>query len=269
MTRNESWWNEAKPAWDNVTIRYVKSPPPRGWRRSWPGDVDLIDKVSVQDVDRIKADARFQVATGIADEVVGFVFDVQDRSSPQVTGNDGRPLPVNPFRDKRVRQAVALAIDRSAIRDRIMNGQSSPDNQYMKPGQYGFDPDLPPPRTDLAEARRLLAEAGYPAGFHLVIDCQNDRFVNDAAICQAVSQMLARIGIAAQPEVMPHSVWVARGQPARVQHAPVYLDARHAGAVDAAGQPVGDAGPGQGPRLVQFGACTATRPSMRSWTRRC
>lgn len=210
LARNESWWNAARPAWDNVTIRYVKSPPSR-LAALLAGDVDLIDKVSVQDIDRIKADPRFTVATGVADELIGFVFDMQDRSSPQIAGNDGKPIAVNPFRDKRVRQAVALAIDRTAIRDRIMNGQSSPDNQYMKPGQYGFDPALPRPRTDLAEARSLLAEAGYPAGFRLVIDCQNDRFVNDAAICQAVAQMLTRIGITAQPEVMPHAVWVARG----------------------------------------------------------
>lgn len=210
LARNESWWGEQKPAWDNVTIRYIKSAPSR-LAALLAGDVDLIDKVSVQDVDRIKADKRFTVASGLSDEIVGFVFDTQDRSPPQITGNDGKPLAENPFRDKRVREAVGLAIDRGAIRDRIMNGQSSPDNQYMKPGQYGYDPDLPPARTDVAGARRLLAEAGYPAGFHLIVDCQNDRFVNDAAICQAIAQMLVRIGISAQPEVMPHAVWVARG----------------------------------------------------------
>ena len=46
--------------------------------------------------------------------------------------------------------------------------------------------------------------------FSSTIDCQNDRFVNDAAICQAVAQMLTRVGIATTPEVMPHAVWVPR-----------------------------------------------------------
>jgi peptide/nickel transport system substrate-binding protein len=91
-----------------------------------------------------------------------------------------------------------------------MNAEAAPDNQLMRPGQYGYDPDLPPNRYDPTAAKRLLTDAGYPGGFHLVVSCQNDRFVNDAAICQAVAQMLTRIGIVTTPEVMPHAVWVPR-----------------------------------------------------------
>ncbi|MEJ0018840.1 MAG: ABC transporter substrate-binding protein [Acetobacteraceae bacterium] len=208
LVRNESWWG-GRTAWDAVTIRYIKNPASR-LAALLAGDVDLIDQLSVQDIARVKGDARFTVASGLSDDIVGFVFDKQERSSPKVAGNDGAPLPVNPFRDRRVRQAVNLAIDRGAIRDRIMNGQSDPDNQYMKPGQYGHDATLPPPRFDPQRARQLLAEAGYPDGFRLTVSCQNDRFVNDATICQTVAQMLTRIGIATTPEVMPHAVWVPK-----------------------------------------------------------
>jgi peptide/nickel transport system substrate-binding protein len=208
LARNDAWWQE-RPAWDRVTIRYIKNPASR-LAALLAGDVDLIDQVSVQDIARVKGDARFIVASGPSDDIVGFVFDQQERPSPKITGNDDKKLPANPFRDRRVREAVNLAIDRGAIRDRIMNGQSDSDNQYMKPGQYGYDPDLPPIRFDPQAARKLLAESGYPDGFRLVISCQNDRFVNDAAICQAVAQMLTRVGIATTPEVMPHAVWVPR-----------------------------------------------------------
>ncbi|CAN7749740.1 ABC transporter substrate-binding protein [Rhizobium sp. LjRoot258] len=51
----------------------------------------------------------------------------------------------------------------------------------------------PPP--DLAKAKELLTEAGYPNGFQVTMDCPNDRYVNDAAICTAVSAMLARVGV--------------------------------------------------------------------------
>ena len=208
LARNELWWGGI-PVWDNVTIRYIKNPPSR-LAALLAGDVDLIDEVSVQDIARVKQDARFTVASGLSDDLVGFVFDVQDHSSPTITDNDDKPLPTNPFRDRRVREAVSLAIDRAAIRDRIMNGQSDPDNQYMKPGQYGYDPALPPLRFDPQQARTLLAAAGYPNGFKLGVACQNDRFVNDATICQTVAQMLTRIGVATTPEVMPHAVWVPR-----------------------------------------------------------
>ncbi|MGC1407650.1 MAG: ABC transporter substrate-binding protein [Acetobacteraceae bacterium] len=208
LARNELWWGGI-PVWDNVTIRYIRNPPSR-LAALLAGDVDLIDEVSVQDIARVKQDARFTLASGPSDDLVGFVFDVQDHSSPTITDADDKPLPTNPFRDRRVREAVSLAIDRAAIRDRIMNGQSDPDNQYMKPGQYGYDPALPPLRFDPQQARTLLAAAGYPNGFKLGVACQNDRFVNDATICQTVAQMLTRIGVATTPEVMPHAVWVPR-----------------------------------------------------------
>jgi peptide/nickel transport system substrate-binding protein len=209
LARNETWWRKDHPAWSNVTIRYIKNPASR-LAALLAGDVALIDKLSVQDIDRVKQDHRFAVASALSDDLVGFVFDTQVRSSPGITGNDGQNLTVNPFRDRRVREAVSLGVDRDAIRDRIMNGQAAPDNQYMTKGQYGYDPNLPPPRFDPAEARRLLTEAGYPNGFHLVDTCQNDRFTNDASICQAVAQMLTRIGILTTPETMPHAVWVPK-----------------------------------------------------------
>ena len=208
MQRNERYWG-ARPAWDTVTFRYVKNPASR-LATLLAGDADLIDTMSVQDIDRLRNDKRFTVVAGLSADIVGFVFDERDRPSPKITGNDGEPLAVNPFYDPRVRAAVDHAIDRDAIRDRVMNGQSAPDNQLMRPGQYGYDPTLPPPRYDPAAARRLLAEAGYPNGFRLTMDCQNDRFVNDAAICQTIAQMLTHVGIATTPEVMPHAVWVPR-----------------------------------------------------------
>jgi peptide/nickel transport system substrate-binding protein len=213
LARNTTYWGKP-PAWDRVELHYIRNQSSR-LAALLAGDVALINAVAVQDVARVKADARFTVASGVSDDVVGLVFDMIDHSSPKITDNDGKPLQRNPFRDLRVRQAIDLIIDRNAIRDRLMNGLAAPDNQYMRPGQFGYDPTLPPLHVDPAAAKRLLAEAGFPTGFHLAIDCQNDRFVNDAAICQTVAQMLTHAGIATTPEVMPHAVWV----PLANQHA--------------------------------------------------
>ena len=87
-----AWWG-GRVAWDRVTFRYIKNPASR-LAALLAGDAELIDQVSVQDVARVKEDARFTVASGLSDDIVGFVFDQQDRSSPKITDNDGKPLSV-------------------------------------------------------------------------------------------------------------------------------------------------------------------------------
>jgi peptide/nickel transport system substrate-binding protein len=77
-----------------------------------------------------------------------------------------------------------------------MRGASLPSALMVGPGIRGFTPEqnkrLP---YDADAAKKLLAEAGYPAGFEVGLNCPNDRYVNDADICQAVAANLARIGV--------------------------------------------------------------------------
>jgi peptide/nickel transport system substrate-binding protein len=79
-----------------------------------------------------------------------------------------------------------------------MRGQARPTWLMWGPGINGFNPEMNArPKTDLAKAKQLLTDAGYPDGFEVQLDCPNDRYVNDAAICTAVSAMLARINVKA------------------------------------------------------------------------
>ena len=102
----------------------------------------------------------------------------------------------NPFQDRRVRQAFYQAIDINAIKQRVMRNQSRPTGLMYGPGVNGFTEasDVRYP-YDPEASKKLLAEAGYPNGFGVTLDCPNDRYVNDEAICQAVTAMLARAGI--------------------------------------------------------------------------
>ncbi|MFC7555267.1 ABC transporter substrate-binding protein [Pseudoroseomonas wenyumeiae] len=124
-----------------------------------------------------------------------------------MTGADGKPLPVNPLSDVRVRRALSMAIDRNALVERIMEGQAVASGQLTPQGFLGYDPALRVPAADPAGAKRLLSEAGYPDGFGLTISCSNDRYVNDARICQAVGQMLSRIGLKMTVDVTPGTVF--------------------------------------------------------------
>ncbi len=102
----------------------------------------------------------------------------------------------NPFADVRVRQAMNMAIDRDAIKQVVMRGQSQPTGVIMPPFVNGWTEELDaysPP--DLEGAKALMQEAGYGDGFTVTLHCPNDRYINDEAICQAAAGMFGRIGV--------------------------------------------------------------------------
>jgi len=102
----------------------------------------------------------------------------------------------NPFKDVRVRKAFYQAIDIETIKSRVMRGASAPIAQMYPPQVRGFAPDLTQRLPyDVEAAKKLLTEAGYPNGFEVKMNCPNDRYVNDAEICQAVAANLAKVGV--------------------------------------------------------------------------
>ncbi|NGM19400.1 ABC transporter substrate-binding protein [Roseomonas stagni] len=210
MARNDAWWGPATP-WARATIRNMAQPATRV-AALLAGDLDAIDAAPPQDLPRLSADPRLRVSTLVAPAVAGFHLDMTERAPPGIAAADGTPLARNPLLDHRVREALSLAIQRDAIVDRVMGGQARLAGQFMPPGAYGHAPGLAPPPYDPARARALLAEAGYPQGFRLTLHCQNNRFVNDEQICQAVAQMLTRAGLRTTVEAMPHVMHVARSR---------------------------------------------------------
>lgn len=195
-----------RPHWNRITMRQLTNDSARS-AALLSGDVDFIEFVAPSDVARIRGDARFALHTGPSSRTIYFLLDVSRDVSPKVTDAQGRPLNPNPLRDMRVRQAMGHAINREAITGRLMEGLASPTVQVAAPGILGRVPDLPYDAFDPDRARRLLTEAGYPDGFSIAVSCPNNRFVNDERICQAVAQMLSRIGIRASVDAMPMSVY--------------------------------------------------------------
>jgi peptide/nickel transport system substrate-binding protein len=116
----------------------------------------------------------------------------------------------NPFKDVRVREAFFKAIDVELIKTRVMRGLSTPSALMIAPQLYPLSKDFVRPKLDPDGAKKLLAEAGYPDGFEVTMDCPNDRYVNDAAICQAVVGMLARIGVKINLLAQPKAQYFAK-----------------------------------------------------------
>jgi peptide/nickel transport system substrate-binding protein len=170
------------------------------------GDVDVIEKPPVQDLERLRADPNVSVVQGASSRVIYLHFDHLGEPSPMISGTDGR----NPLKDVRVRKAISLAINRPLIVDRIMGGLAVPARQLVPDFMVGVDPSIALEEHDMEEAKRLLAEAGYPDGFTLTIGTPNDRYINDSKIAQAVAQMLTRVGIKTDVDAVTASVFFKR-----------------------------------------------------------
>lgn len=203
LERNEDYWGE-KPHWQRVTFRIMPNDASRV-AALLAGDVDLIDFVPPTDVKKLRESPDIKVHDGPSTRMMLLQLNFRDGQVGGLTGADGKPLDKNPLRDLRVRQAISKAIDRQALVERIMDGAADVATQIAMPGMEGYDPDLKAEAADPQGARELLAEAGYPDGFGVNIACSNNRYPNDARVCQAVGQMLARAGLQPKVETQPMS----------------------------------------------------------------
>lgn len=198
---NRSWWGrEGGPEIDGVVHMPVKN---AGTRVAAfvTGGFDFMLDVPLQDVDRLKEEPGVVLASTPQARTIMFGLDV---GSPELKGSSVKGR--NPFADPRVRRAVHLAIDAQAIRVKLMRGHSAPAGSFVSPGVRGYDAALDErPGADAAAARRLLVEAGFPDGFDATLDCPNDRYANDEAICQAAVAMLAKAGVRVRLEARPKS----------------------------------------------------------------
>jgi len=163
------------------------------------GEVDFIQDVPVQDLQRVAGTDGLDVRTAPQNRVIFFGMNQgdSDLASDNVNG-------ANPLSDVRVRRAMSQAINRDAIKQVVMRGQSAPAGMIAPPFVNGWTAEMDASSaTDLEAAKALMAEAGYGDGFSIQLDCPNDRYINDEAICQATVGMLAQIGIKVNLDAKP------------------------------------------------------------------
>ncbi|MBY0329071.1 MAG: ABC transporter substrate-binding protein [Acetobacteraceae bacterium] len=190
LERNPTWWDTPTHNIERAELNIIANDATRV-AALLSGEVDFVYTVPPQDVERI---SRSQGVRTIQGPELRTIYLGMDQSRAELLKSDVKGR--NPFQDVRVRRAIYQAIDVNAIQRTVMRGQSRPTGLMWGPGVNGFveadDRRLP---LDLDASRKLLAEAGYPNGFGVTLDCPNDRYVNDEAICTAVVAMLARIGV--------------------------------------------------------------------------
>jgi peptide/nickel transport system substrate-binding protein len=208
LARHDQYWGPKSP-WEKVTLRVITNDPARV-AALLAGDVQAIENLPTSDRARMTGVREVTVHRTVSHRLIFLHLDTQRDKTPFVTDKAGKPLEKNPLKDARVRHALSKALNRDAIADRIMDGAAIPTGQLMPPGLFGFDASIKAEKFDAEGAKKLLADAGYPDGFALTLHGPNDRYVNDDQICQAVAQMLSRVGIQARVETMPSAVYFSR-----------------------------------------------------------
>ena len=193
MTINTDWWDKHQGNVKEVVYTPIKSDPTRV-AALLSGDVDMLTDIPTQDVARLRSDPKLKIVDG---PEVRTIYLAPDVGSAELKYSNIKGK--NPFADKRVRQALSMAIDREAIRRATMRGLSIPAGIMVAPGVNGNTPDIDvPTKVDVEGAKKLLAEAGYPDGFEVRFNAPNNRYVNDEEIAQSIVAMWARIGVKAQ-----------------------------------------------------------------------
>ena len=201
LVPNESYWDEVEHNITRATFTPIQNSA-TAVAALLSGDVDFVEPVPIQDAARLEQSDGINIIRGIETRVLMLGFG-HEADTLKYGANAGDP---NPFQDVRVREAVAKAINVEAILQTIWRGSAEAASQLVTPAMSGYS-DANDARTalDVEGAKALLAEAGYADGFGFGLMCPNDRYPNDEAVCQAITGMLAQIGIDAELNAMPVS----------------------------------------------------------------
>ncbi|HYE49373.1 MAG TPA: ABC transporter substrate-binding protein [Azospirillaceae bacterium] len=164
LSRYDGYWGR-RPAWSDVEFRLILDGAART-RAMMMGELDLISNLDPATLDALTSRHGIEIVAGPSTAVSFLQMDwSSDRVPPGVTGTDGR----NPFQDVRVRRAVSMAIGRAELVKRVHRGFGEATAQLLPAGLPGYDPTIAIPSYDRDGARALLAEAGYPNGFGVVM----------------------------------------------------------------------------------------------------
>jgi len=153
LVRNEDYWG-AKPAYKYVRVRIIPEQATQ-IAELISGGVDIIKAVPPDQMDVINKSGVARTTTSPILRTAMIQLDQSGRAG------------ANPFQDRRVRLAANLAVDIDSIIKHVLNGLGDRVATTVNPMAFGFDPGLKPFKQDLAQAKKLLADAGFPNGFEV------------------------------------------------------------------------------------------------------
>jgi peptide/nickel transport system substrate-binding protein len=191
LVRNPKWWGSAEYAHNIDRVVHTYKSDKENLAALLDGELDLVIAPLYSGLDEIQRNPDLKLV--YRPKLFAAFFGFDQHSAELRTANvKGR----NPFKDKRVRQAVAHAIDMEPALRPVMGELFFPAGMLPAPGTNGHAPDLNRPIPyDPERARALLAEAGYPNGFSVTLDCPSEWGDDEIASCTGAADQLGKVGI--------------------------------------------------------------------------
>jgi len=175
LERFPDYWDKGKPYLDRVTFRIVPDPTVR-LTMVRTGEVDIATDVDAKDVPALQSDAALRLS--------------EVKPPARWTALQWH-VDEPPFNNKALRQAIALGIDRNELKDVLLSGFGEAARGPVVPGLWWFDPSFKGFGLDIEQAKRKLAEAGYPNGFgHKFVVENTPQWIRQAELLQAQLQKI-------------------------------------------------------------------------------
>ncbi|GIP33433.1 ABC transporter substrate-binding protein [Paenibacillus sp. J2TS4] len=189
----DNYYEGPKQNWSKLTFRIVPESSTRV-NELLTGGLDLIPGVTSNNWERINNSDKTKLASSISQRVAFIV--------PRA--NEGSPTA-----DKRVREAIELAIDNKAIIDTLLGGEATPTRTRVTPGNFGSNESLYDTSLyDVERAKQLLKEAGYEDGVELTLHSTSGRYSRDKEVAEMLVGMLAEAGIKVNLQLLEWSSYV-------------------------------------------------------------
>ncbi len=156
------------------------------------GGIDIAVQVSPSEVSRLESNPKVKV------------YFQESFTTNFVAMNTTRA----PFDNVKVRQAINYAIDKEAILKVVYQGIGSVGSAPISPTVWGYNPNLPPFTYNPEKAKELLAEAGYPDGFPMVITTDENQVRRDVA--EMVQAQLSQVGIQIEIATLERGAYIGK-----------------------------------------------------------
>lgn len=189
LEKNEDYWQAGLPYLDAIEIQPIPDDTVRE-TALLSGDVDWVLSIAPQNLATLQANPDVVVSTA------------PQLSYDYMGMNVTRP----PFDDVRVRQAIAMALDREQIAEAGYFGLAETIEGPTGPGSPWYF-DYAPYKRDVEGAKALLAEAGYPDGFEMEL-LPTVQYGETVRAAQVIQQQLAEIGITASINAPEWTQWL-------------------------------------------------------------